>query len=48
MDDCKKAIKDALRFLLVWICSGTVFYAYQTDHTIIGVIFTVLSFLYFL
>jgi len=48
MDSFKKNIKDAVKYLLVWFCSGAAFYAYQTEHMEIGVFFTLLSFLYWL
>ena len=47
-NNMKQCIKQALAFLLVWFCSGTTMYAYQTENKILGLSFTFLSFLYWL
>lgn len=40
-------MKKQFAFLLVWICSGVTMCAYQTDNKILGLGFTLLSFMYF-
>lgn len=40
-------MKRQFAFLLVWICSGVTMRAYQADNKILGLGFTLLSFMYF-
>lgn len=40
-------MKKQFAFLLVWICSGVTMCAYQTNNKILGLGFTLLSFMYF-
>ena len=42
----KKYYRQAIAFLLVWFCSGITMYSYQAENKILGIIFTLLSFLY--
>lgn len=39
--------RQSFAFLLVWICSGVIMYAYQTGNKILGLSFTFLSSMYF-
>lgn len=39
--------RQSFAFLLVWICSGVTMHAYQVDNKILGLGFTLLSFMYF-
>ena len=42
----KKYYRQAIAFLLVWFCSGVTMYSYQAENKILGITFTLLSFLY--
>ena len=42
----KKYYRQAIAFLLVWFCSGVTMYSYQVENKILGITFTLLSFLY--
>ena len=42
----KEYYRQAIAFLLVWFCSGVTMYSYQAENKILGIIFTLLSFLY--
>ena len=42
----KKYYRQAIAFLLVWFCSGVTMYFYQVENKILGITFTLLSFLY--
>lgn len=39
----KKTMKHSLAFLIIWLCSGVCFTAYQSGNVAIGIISTVLS-----
>lgn len=43
----KNYIRHNFGFLLVWLCSGITFYAYQIENKWMGLFFTFLSALYF-
>lgn len=42
----KKYYRQAIAFLLIWFCSGVTMYSYQVENKILGITFTLLSFLY--
>lgn len=42
----KKRYRQGMAFLLVWICSGVTMHSYHIGNKILGIIFTLLSFLY--
>ena len=42
----KKYYRQAIAFLLVWLCSGATMYSYQVENKMLGITFTFLSFLY--
>ena len=42
----KKYYRQVIAFLLVWFCSGVTMYSYQVENKILGITFTLLSFLY--
>ena len=42
----KEYYRQAIAFLLVWFCSGVTMYSYQAENKILGITFTLLSFLY--
>lgn len=44
--EMKKYYRQAIAFLLVWFCSGVTMYSYQAENKILGITFTLLSFLY--
>lgn len=44
----KNYLRHIIGYLLVWICSGIVFYSYQVNNKYIGLLFTFISALYFL
>lgn len=44
--EMKKYYRQAIAFLLVWFCSGVTMYLYQVENKILGITFTLLSFLY--
>lgn len=39
----KKTIKHSFAFLIIWICSGVCFAAYQNGNVLVGVVSAVLS-----
>ena len=42
----KKYCRQVTAFLLVWFCSGVTMCSYQAENKILGITFTLLSFLY--
>lgn len=44
----KEYYRQAIAFILVWICSGVTMYSYQVENKILGITFTFLSSLYWL
>lgn len=44
--EMKKYYRQAIAFFLVWFCSGVTMYSYQVENKILGITFTLLSFLY--
>lgn len=42
----KKFFRQVIAYILLWICSGVVFYSYQVENKILGISFTFLGLLY--
>ena len=48
MCEMKKYCRQAIAFILVWTCIVVIMHFYQVEDKIVGITFTLLSFLYWL